>query len=73
MPITGSVKINVADECELTGCVTALLLSMERLKTVSSPWLMLNTFPECLSREQHGAEGSFNFLESEQKIVNPSS
>lgn len=65
MLITLSVMMN------LTDCVPALMLSMACLKPVlcvaSSPPLMLNaTFPECLSREQHGAGGSFNFLESEQ-------
>lgn len=45
-----------------------------RLKTVvyaaCSPWVMLDpTFPECLSLEQHGAEGCFHFLESEQTLV----
>lgn len=71
MLITLSVTMNLTDECELPDCAPALLLSMECLKPVlcvaSSPRLMLNsTFPECLSREQHGAEGFFNFLESEQ-------
>lgn len=48
---------------------------MERLKTVvcvaCSPWVMLDpAFPECLTLEQHGADGSLNFLESQQKLVN---
>lgn len=56
-------------------CVAALVLSVGRSKTVvcvaCSPWLMLDaTFPECLSPEQHGAGGSFHFLESEEKLVN---